>query len=82
MSKVTIKVTNPPDKLAVPALDFPPSTIFKDRDGDLYLRCVEGCVQIREEGLRPYSESDMSHYILFSNCREVAGHTTINVELE
>jgi len=82
MSKLTIKVTNLPVKLTVPALDFRPSTLFKDRDGDLYLRCIEGCVQILTESLRPYSEADMSHYIFFSNCREVAGHTTINVELK
>jgi len=75
---------NPKSKIKVKvkaAQDFKVGQLFEDCDGDLYLRCYDGCIAIEEDwGLESYQISEMGNFEkfpYFKNCIRVKGKVKV-----
>ena len=60
---------------------FKTGNLFRDRDGDLHLRLMVGCVRFDGDNMYQYSESDLDACAFFDRCTPVLGDVTININL-
>lgn len=58
--------------------------LFRDSDGDLYLRCDEGAVRFENDELVPYSEAELNDFEQFEYlkvCTPAQGTVTIQIKV-
>ena len=67
------------------AVCFGAGDMFRDADGDLYMRCGLGAVRFDEEELVPFSEAELQcfeAYPFLANCTPAEGDVDISINIK
>ena len=72
---------NLPAKVTLHATDTRPGLMFRDCDGDLYVRTYGGAVRFDGNHLVNYSDSELDDLDFFSRVQLVEGDISIKVDL-
>jgi len=83
MLKVTIN-KEAQDEGALQASRFEFGQLFRDSDGDLYIRCDEGAVRFENDELVPYTEAELNDFEQFGYlkvCTPAQGTITIQIKV-
>lgn len=79
---MNIEINEATKPKGIPAGDIPTESLFRDSDGDLYLKINTGVIRFGDKCLVIYSETELACWHYLQNCTQVEGEVSITVNLK